>query len=107
MRLRSICVHVDFNPKSPLKLRARCYQYEGKTEVVWGRAVCLEAKTTTDVERAIWKAFSTRVRAVWITWEEKLERTNGFICFDPSMRPDIAIEKLHGPTGPDQIPPAA
>jgi len=103
MRLRSICVHVDFNPQNPLKLRARCFQYEGKTEIVWGRAICLLAKTTQDVERAVWREFSKRVRAVWMTWDENLERTNGFICFDPSMRAEIETEKLKGPTGPDEF----
>ena len=95
MRLRSICVHVDFNPKSPLKLRARCYQYEGKTEIVWGRAICYEAKTPADAKRAIERAFRGRVRSVWVTWDDNLEMLNEMLEFAPVELPVQTVEPAY------------
>lgn len=105
MRLRSICVHVDFNPKSPFKLRARCYQYEGKTEVVWGRPVCMEMKTPADVKRSIERAFRGKVRSVWVTWCDDLEMLNEMMEFEPVEKELVLSESgkpvIEHPVGPN------
>lgn len=74
MRLRSICVHVDRpKPESP-RLRARCFQYEGKSSVVWGRTVSAQAMNLSTVRRDIEKAFRGKVRSVYVTYAPEVGR---------------------------------
>ena len=73
MRLRSICVYIDFDPVRPGYLRARVFQWRGKTEKVWGRKLGHPPTLVPhDCRIAIEKEFSGKVHSVWISYAPKL-----------------------------------
>lgn len=81
MRFKNLRVHVDLAPPDLVRLRARCFMYEGKTDIVWGRSLCLRAKAVEDVERAIIRAFEERARQVYVTFAPELNQLNRMIEF--------------------------
>lgn len=81
MRFKNLCVHVDLAPPDLMRFRARCFMYEGKSDIVYGRSLCLRAKTVSDVERAVIKNFENRARQVYVTFAPELNTLNRMIEF--------------------------
>lgn len=79
MRFKNLCVYVDLT--DGLRLRARCFMFKGKTEKVWGRSICLRAKTVYYVERAVIREFGEKARQVYVMFEPRLNELNRMIEF--------------------------
>jgi len=102
MRMRGVCVNVEVACEQPLRLKARVYQHDGKSRIVYGRTLCLLAHDTQSVKAIIEKTFRGRVRDVWITYEPELKTPAHFMVFEPIQVPETLAVPVSSDTGPDQ-----
>ena len=74
MRFKNLCVYIDITDGARPKFRARCFCFNGKTEVAWGRTIAAYPRldrVRLEIEkffRGKRLVFSSATIHWWIVW---------------------------------------
>ena len=108
MRFKNLCVYIDITDGARPKFRARCFCFNGKTEVAWGRTIAAYPRLDR-VRLEIEKFFRGKTSRVFICYDPLVDRVDEMLEFivltnDTRWTPlDQPLAKPTAPREPDAL----